>query len=538
MATNGNNTSAFDQAVDSFMSQQDSQALTGTLLLFDHALQGGDNLEAVQKIHAKIPLPYFFHLLQADYEDQGLTIEMLCKVLTALLKHATFSEIQQTPELLGALKQALASPLDPIHGLGIAQVEKVVDASDDVVATLFASDILTELINGLTSDSIGIAERSKRALLKITNTRARLDALVSEEGARNQIQQLLNSESAVVRTRMLETIVEMALKSDDAEATIESVGFLEPLVKDLSTTDILTRFNLIEMLAELGATASGASFLDRKQVLQQFATAVEQPTRTGSLELSAIVKVYGKMGESERVDFAEYDAKYRILDQIEKLMVGDDDFDPDEPLKIEAMSSFGLVGGNILNLEYVTNSACAETFSSMLASLRREAKVAWFHTVAQIFSCSIDPSHETERIAHAFYKKLEGQGQSPFMARLLAAAKSQAIELAMAALTLMLTLAAYPFAVKAMMASQHHRDMMAFLLDRDSDLTHAAKVARHETIQRILTTVRRHALEDAHGITLPPLLTPEQLSRLDLAYREGPFFQRATATVAIKDLAA
>ncbi|KAF9975634.1 hypothetical protein BGZ73_000648 [Actinomortierella ambigua] len=536
MTSNGNNTTTpFDQAVDSFMSLQDNQALTGTLILFDHALQGGDNLEAIQKINAKIPLPYFFHILQTDYEDQGLIMEMLCKVIVALLKPVSFSEIQQTPELLGALQQALASPLEPIHGIGVTQVEKVVNENDQVAEALFASDVLAGLINGLTSDSIGIAERSKRALLKITETHARLNGLVANGGAQSQIQQLLDSRSAVVRTRMLETIVEMALKSDDAAATMESVGFLEPLVKGLDTSDILTRFNLIEMLAELGSTSSGASFLDRKQVMQRFATAVENHIQTGSLELSAIVKVYGKMGESERVDFAEYDAKYRILDQIEKLMVGDDDFEPDEPLKIETMSSFGLIGGNILNLEYVTSSSCAETFSGILASLRRETKVAWFHTVAQIFSCSVDPSHETERVAHIFYKKLEGQGQSAFIARLLAAVKSQAIELSMAALTLLITLSAYPFAVKAM---GQHRELISFLVDRGADLTHAAKVARHESIQAILATVRRHTQEQSHGITLPPLLHPDQLSRLELVYREGPFFQRATATVAIKDLAA
>ncbi|KAG0224036.1 26S proteasome non-ATPase regulatory subunit 5 [Actinomortierella wolfii] len=535
MTSNGNNTAAFDQAVDSFTSLQESQALTGALLLFDHALQGGDNLEAIQKIQDKIPLPYFFQLLQADYDDQGLTMEMLCKVLVALLKPVLFSDIQQNPTLLGALQQALSSPLDPIHSLGISQIEKTVNEHDEVAEALFASDIFSGLIDGLQSDNIGAAERSKRAILKITDTRPRLDALVSNERARNQVYQLLSSKSTVIRTRMMETVVEMAVKSDDAHATVESAGFLEPLIKELDTSDILTRFNLIEMLAELGATSSGASFLHRKNVLQRFATAVENRTQTGSLELSAIVKMYGKMGESQRVDFAEWDAQYRILDQLEKLMEGDDDFEPDEPLKIEAMSSFGLIGGNILNLEYVTNSSCAETFSSILASLRRDTKVAWFHTVAQVFSCSVDPTHETERVAHAFYKKLEGQGQSAFIARILAAAKSQAIELSMAALSLMIALSSYPFAVKAM---GQHREYMTFLFDRSADLTHAAKVARHETIEGMLKTVRRHSQEEAHGITLPPLLTPDQTSRLNLVYREGPFYQRATATVAIKDLAA
>lgn len=34
------------------------------------------------------------------------------------------------------------------------------------------------------------------------------------------------------------------------------------------------------------------------------------------------------------------------------------------------------------------------------------------------------------------------------------------------------------------------------------------------------------------------LLTADQISRLDLARRQGAFYQRATATVAIQDIAA
>lgn len=61
---------------------------------------------------------------------------------------------------------------------------------------------------------------------------------------------------------------------------------------------------------------------------------------------------------------------------------------------------------------------------------------------------SSDPSPETERVVAEFYEQLEGPGQSPFASRLLASAKSQTVDLAMAALSVMIPLARYPFGVK------------------------------------------------------------------------------------------
>lgn len=66
---------------------------------------------------------------------------------------------------------------------------------------------------------------------------------------------------------------------------------------------------------------------------------VQDEADQDSLGVHAIVKLYGKLGGSEHVDFVSLDMKYQVLAQLERLLVGDDDFEPNESLKVGGASS-------------------------------------------------------------------------------------------------------------------------------------------------------------------------------------------------------
>ncbi|KAF9966474.1 hypothetical protein BGZ65_000375, partial [Modicella reniformis] len=117
-----------------------------------------------------------------------------------------------------------------------------------------------------------------------------------------------------------------------------------------------------------------------------------------------------------------------------------------------------------------------------------------------------DPSPETERVMSTIYSRLEGPGQSPFISRLLVSAKSLTAEISMSALAVMIALAHYPFGVQ---------------------------VAKYEIIETMLKT-----FQATKNTSNSQLLTNDQVSHLDLIRRQGPFYQRSTATVAIQDMAA
>lgn len=137
---------------------------------------------------------------------------------------------------------------------------------------------------------------------------------------------------------MIEALTELASKSSSTTQLLDSKSLLDPLKSGLTSTDILTRFNILEILAEFGTTLSGSEFLDHSGVLARIAQVVENEAGQDSLGLNAIVKLYGKLGAAEQVDFVSLDMKYQILGQLERLLVGDDAYEPDESSKVTRRS--------------------------------------------------------------------------------------------------------------------------------------------------------------------------------------------------------
>ncbi|KAG0366857.1 26S proteasome non-ATPase regulatory subunit 5 [Gamsiella multidivaricata] len=506
-ANNSSNPSQLEAIISTFTSLTDPLAINDALLVLNHALQGTNSAEVTQRILESIPLAHFFQLLQTDHGDETeFMIDRTCNVLESLLSQQPYSTIVQDPLMSGALLQALSSPSPKVHILGLSQVDKVAKEDLSVLRSILTSDVFKASVEGIASDNISIAERSKQTLLKICNDQERLEEVIKSDASLSMIRDLVHSRSSLVQLRMIEALTELAGRSHESLAVLEAAGLLDALKTGLSATDILTRFNIIEILSELGATTAGSEFLDSSGILTRIAAVVQDETNEDHLGMNAIAKLYGKLGASDKVDFVTLDMRYQILSQLERLMIGDDDFEPDETLKIEAMASMGLIGGNVQNVEWFSQSHCAEAFIDRLSLLPRDSKVAWYHSFAQILACSPDPSPETERIVAGLYDKMDGPGQSPFILRLLVSAKSQTVELSLAALSAMIVLARYPFAVQ---------------------------VAKHQVIEAMLKTF--HEVKNTSNIEL---LTMEQATRLDLIRRQGPFYQRATATVAIQDMAA
>ena len=122
-----------------------------------------------------------------------------------------------------------------------------------------------------------------------------------------------------------------------------------------------------------------------------------------SLSVSAILKLYGKLGDSKAVDFVSLDMKYQILSQLQELLDGrDDDMELDESLKVETTAAIGLIGGNLQNVEWLAQSPCATTFLRQYATLSRGTRVAWYHSLAQILA-----SRYTALLSENFVHKIE-----------------------------------------------------------------------------------------------------------------------------------
>ncbi|KAG0037728.1 hypothetical protein BGZ82_001980 [Podila clonocystis] len=529
-------TSQLDSNLRSFTTLTDPLTISVGLLVFTNALQDpATHAATAQKILSSVPLAYLFQLLQQDFGyDTESVMDMTCTLIEALLEDQSYASLTQDPALVQALEQALQSPSPRVHALGCSQVEKVATRTRsgpdyETLLPFFLTNVFKLLLQGLTSkDSIAIAERTKQSLVKvILSPRALVEALQDADINDKVHEMANNSRNAIVQLRTLEVLIEITADSIDGLQALEGMQMLDALKSGLDSSDVLTRFNIIELLGKFG-TEAGTDFLDEMGIFTRLADIVANDIDKDPLSVNAVVKLYGQLGSTLYVPYHTIDMKYHILAQLERIITGDDEeYHVSESLKQEAIAAVGLTGGNGNNLQWLLDSSCGETFTKMYGSLGRDSKVVWFHALAQILQGGGGVFSEG-RDVRDLYERLEA-GQSAFVGRLFTAAKSQSVELALAALSAMIKLAHYGFGVQKI---GQDREAVTFLLDRNVDLTHAGKVARAEVISNMLDTVARRKSESEE------LLTADQISRLDLVRRQGAFYQRATATVAIQDITA
>ncbi|KAG0338442.1 hypothetical protein BG000_003945 [Podila horticola] len=527
-------TSQLDTNLSNFTTLTDPLAISVALLVFTHALEDpATHAATAQKILAAVPLAYLFLLLQQDFGyDTEAVMDMTCTLIEALLQDQSYTALTQDPVLEHALEQALQSPAPRVHALGCAQVDKVANRArgpDHETLPFFQTNVFKLLLQGLSSkDSIAIAERTKQSLIKIISSPQILMEALQDDETRAKIREMANnSRNSIVQLRILEVLIEIMVESIDGLHALEGFGMLDALKSGLDSSDVLTRFNIIEILGKFG-TEAGTNFLDEIGTFTRLSDIVANEIEQDPLSVNAVIKLYGQLGSAVNVSYPTIDMKFQILAQLERMLTGgDDDYPVSESLKQEAIAAVGLTGGNGDNLQWLLDSRCGETFTGMYSRLGRDTKVVWFHALAQILQGG--GATAKSRDVKEFYGRLEGGGQSAFVGRLVTTAKSRSVELALAALSAMIKLANYDFGVQKI---GQDREAMTFLLDRNVDLTHAGKVARAEVISNMLDTVAREKDEPEE------LLTADQISRLDLARRQGAFYQRATATVAIQDIAA
>ena len=79
----------------------------------------------------------------------------------------------------------------------------------------------------------------------------------------------LLSMSDIVRYRVYELAVKMALGSGDTFEFVQSSGLLQRLVKELDLDDVLVKMNCIELLATLMESSEGVQFLESEQVIRR-----------------------------------------------------------------------------------------------------------------------------------------------------------------------------------------------------------------------------------------------------------------------------
>jgi len=230
-----------------------------------------------------LPLPFLFTFLQA--EEDGV-VQASCGILDKLLavlpgpelvRHCTYVEVGlqcRHERLVYSCLQALESHCKE------PPVQELLTG-----ATML--HLLCQTLAGPHLRCVGVVRKILVAVFPQVSATGRKEVLVKE------LQDLL-SRSAEVRLRVYELSVEVFVKGPGPAATlIQEAGFLNGLLEELETDDVLVKMNILEVLGGLAEEVKGCTFLRNNGVLEKLHSEL-QKTRQDPL---AAVVVPGERSE-------------------------------------------------------------------------------------------------------------------------------------------------------------------------------------------------------------------------------------------------
>lgn len=205
-----------------------------------------------------ISLPLLFSFLQTEDTSQ---VQATCAVLDKLLcclpgselvRHASYVELGLQYSGAGLARTCLQALL---HHANKRDVEEMI----------VAPTMLHLIAQTLAGDDLECATLSSKIFLQVFCSGGVMGQSFLEE-----LTALLSC-GAVERLRVYDLCVQLCLQGGSDNCQVMSrAGFLDRLVGELETDDILLKINVIELLSSLVESKVGVAFLQSCQVLEKF----------------------------------------------------------------------------------------------------------------------------------------------------------------------------------------------------------------------------------------------------------------------------
>ena len=237
--------------------------VVSTLQSLNSLLEATPSSAEVLEIASFISLRLLFNYLSTTDEDQ---IQACCPVLDKIFSKMPVADMCQYEQYF---ELGLQHTSEDVRKMTLRILRK--NSSDEGLQAMVVAPTMLHLITQVLGDSsLECATLATEIFLQVVRNPQELDVkrrqafLVDLEG--------LLSMSDIVRYRVYELAVKMALSSGDAFEFVQSSGLLQRLVKELDLDDVLVRMNCIELLATLMESSEGAQFLESEQVVRRLHT--------------------------------------------------------------------------------------------------------------------------------------------------------------------------------------------------------------------------------------------------------------------------
>jgi 26S proteasome non-ATPase regulatory subunit 5 len=411
--------------------------------------------------------------------------------------------------------QGFQHPIDEVRALVIAQLVRCVEAGGSAVKILCSDhqDLLIAAMKQEAGEDLGVAKAAGSFLTKLAATERGFEFVFGPVGTET-LKQLTSDEGArgAVKFRVYETLCHVANISERHMEEIQNkIKLIEPLshLAFDSVDDPLGQLNALEILAVLAETSHGLTALANAGVFTKVTQLAQdwQNNPLGSLLFPGLIKFVGRIGV-QRLPPEEL-----VLLVIDAIINSGEDI-PLATVGIEALAFIGSTQEGKLHLDRERHlRRCFDKVRDILSNAVSEYRCRVLEALSYLFGT--DEAH-TPCLPKWFsmifpqISVLFGLTQLPFA------------DIRLKALTFLSSIAHLEWAQKHYLRSP---GVIEFLTDRNIEPDKDCALAKFKIVSIIV---------DSATPTTLKILSPENMARLRVHMKQGPFYAPAQSTVAFE----
>ncbi|XP_071538494.1 26S proteasome non-ATPase regulatory subunit 5 [Panulirus ornatus] len=449
----------------------------------------------------------------SDSEQVELAVDVLGQLLPFV------SAIEVVERFSAELLRGLDHPHEKVRSLVLKQVLTCAGSESGVVTVITNHTLLLSVVRSIGDKSLGVVKTAISALTKICSQDVGLNATFSSESVTVMQEVMAMSDSC--RFCIYEFMVQVCLLGNMSLGVVSNSGLLDRLTTEVTTGDVLTQLNALELITPLALDPNGMTLLDQGGVIAklQYLLSLAETDPMAALLMPGLVKFFGNVGHSRpRQMIEEYSS---VVVMVLRLASGSLDLG-DPTLQMVAIQTVAHIGsspeGKLSLAKCRTEmDQVLDVLGSKIRVAPTEQRVCVLEALTRLFSLEIE--YQTEEITgllELWWAGVAGVN----LEKIVAVARQPFTDLHCAALGLISTLANMPWGQRLIC---HEPGLIEYILDRSTEHDKLGKESKWDVVE---TLVRSQSASS--------IFSENHMAQLEKYYREGPFYVEAQVEVALE----
>ncbi|XP_048415037.1 26S proteasome non-ATPase regulatory subunit 5 [Stegostoma tigrinum] len=468
-------------------------------------------LTALRDLAVGLRFGVLFALLDSndDREQIDTSVAILDRLLQAL------DPVYLAENFRVELQKGLQHSDDNVKILAMSQIGRIVEDANAMPLILGSPELLKEMIHSIGGKKISVAKEAIKSLSKVSQSKAGLDALFMT----SMLQDLKDvmAINDVVRYRIYELVVEISSVSPASLDYCANSGLISQLLTELIGDDVLIRATAIEMVTGLAQSQHGRQYLAQQGTIDRISNMIigAESDPFSGFYLPNLVKFFGNLAmvDSPQQVCERYPA---FIEKVFEMIEGQ------EPTMIGVgLDTIGILGSCIEGKQVLhkTGSKFQEILrrlGSISCNASTDLRVRCLDTIASLLSLSNDQQTEdllgmTESWFHALHshpmETFCNMNSQPFP------------EIHISTLKIFTAIASQPWGQRLMISTP---GFVEYIVDRSAEPDKPSKDAKFELVKTLVDSK-----------TTAEIFGNQYYLQLRAYLREGPYFVKAVATVAV-----